>query len=101
MDPPVGRFTCSGGKKSSVNGTFAYINLYSDLFLPSEPWTFHGSLRRALTAKATSERVYLSLNGNRIPTCYFLWEDFLGCCSPRAPKLVRDYVEGFTHEVSA
>lgn len=36
-----------------------------------------------LTIETPSEESYLSLNGNRIPTCYFLWEDFLGCWSCR------------------
>lgn len=96
MDPSIGRFTCSGGKKSAVNGTFAYINLFLSPSVPSERRPFYESFRRVLTAKG--EKLYLSLNGNRTPTCYLLWEDFLGCCSL---KLVRDHVEGFTHEVPA
>lgn len=80
MDPPVGRFTCSGGKKSSINETFAYINLFSRAH-PSFRIVglSRGSLRRVLMGSQsyTGEGFYLSLNGNRIPTCYFLWEDFL------------------------
>lgn len=93
MDPSIGKFTCSGGKKSAVNGTFAYINLFLS---PSDRRSFHKSFSWILTTKG--EKLYLSLNGNRTPTCYLLWEDFHGRCSP---KLVRDYVEGFTHEVPA
>lgn len=35
---------------------------------------------------------YLSLNGNRIPTCYFLWEDFFGRWSCRIRERLGDCV---------
>lgn len=95
MDPSIGRFTCSGGKRSPVNGTFAYINLFLSSSVPSERRLFHESFQWVLTAEG--EKFYLSLNGNRTPTCYLLWEDFLGCCSP---ELVGDRSEGFTHRSS-
>ena len=36
--------------------------------VPSERRSFHKSFRQVLMAKG--EKLYLSLNGNRIPTCY-------------------------------
>lgn len=50
---------------------------------PSFPSAADESLSRissmGIDARDTVEGLfYLSLNGNRIPTCYFLWEDFFG-----------------------
>lgn len=70
MDPPVDRFTCSGGKKSSVNGTFAYISLFSSPSLPSDSWFFHKSLRRVLTAKATKESTCRSMETGYLPVTF-------------------------------
>lgn len=79
-------FTCSGGKTLRSMGLL-HILIYfgSHPFLPSVAFS-RESLRQVLTA----EGAYLSLNGNRIPTCYFLWEGFLGCCSPHALEFVRE-----------
>lgn len=48
-------------------------------FLPRRTSPFHGISSMGIDARDTVEGLfYLSLNGNRIPTCYFLWEDFFG-----------------------
>ncbi|KAL0107227.1 hypothetical protein PUN28_015631 [Cardiocondyla obscurior] len=71
-----GRFTCSGGKKIRRSMELLHILIYFRVhpFLPREGPILQ-SFRRVLTAEA--EELYLSLNGNRTPTCYLLWEDFL------------------------
>lgn len=88
------------------NGTFAYINLFSSPSLASESATALSRISEVGIDGYGRLEIYLSLNGNRISTCYFLWEDFLDCCSP--PRARRDRtarekgghgggaVEGFT-----
>lgn len=69
-------------EKSLTDGTFAYINLFRGgilSFRAANPSPFHSRiLETGIDGRNTVEGLYLSLNGNRIPTCYFLWEDFLG-----------------------
>lgn len=70
------------------NGTFAYINLFSSPSLASESATALSRISEVGIDGYGRLEIYLSLNGNRISTCYFLWEDFLDCCSP--PRARRD-----------
>lgn len=68
-------------EKSFADGTFAYINLFQGgiLSFRAERAPFTDLLEMGIDGRSTpSKDLYLSLNGNRIPTCYFLWEDFLG-----------------------
>lgn len=73
-------------KSFSPRKTFAYINLFlvkkHPFFLPSfDHKKFPFTVILETEGIDESRNLYLSLNGNWIPTCYFLWEDFPGYCS--------------------
>lgn len=80
--------------------TFAYINPIQGAILSfrAERVLFTNLFETGIEGRNTVAGLYLSFNGNRIPTCYFLWEDFLGSRSfgVRTRESLRDYVEGFT-----
>lgn len=70
MDPSIGGFTCSGGKKSSVNGTFAYINLFLSPSVPSERRLFHESFQWVLTAEGEKPYLFLSMETEHLPVTF-------------------------------